>query len=159
LSVFIILIGYFGLKQKEIFSGFEKNEFVTSSNSEEKYAGSTLKETDAEKCAEKLKNYMAEKKPYLNPDLNLPQLAGELNIPSHHLSQVINKNLGQNFFDFINRYRIEEVKSKITHPDYQKYSVLGIAFDAGFNSKSAFNRVFKKITGQTPTQFKKQHSG
>ena len=159
LSVFIILIGYFGLKQKEIFSGFEKSQFVTSSNSEEKYAGSTLKETDAEKCAEKLKNYMAEKKPYLNPDLNLPQLAGELNIPSHHLSQVINKNLGQNFFDFINRYRIEEVKSKITHPDYQKYSVLGIAFDAGFNSKSAFNRVFKKITGQTPTQFKKQHSG
>jgi AraC-like DNA-binding protein len=159
LSVFIILIGYFGLKQKEIFSGFEKNEFVTSSNSEEKYAGSTLKEPDAEAHAKKLKIYMAEKKPYLDPNLTLPQLAGELNIPSHHLSQVINKNIGQNFFDFINRYRIKEVKSKITHPDYQKYSVLGIAFEAGFNSKSAFNRVFKNITGQTPTQFKKQQTG
>ena len=53
----------------------------------------------------------------------------------------------------------EEVKNKINHPDYQKFSVLGIAFEAGFNSKSAFNRVFKNITGQTPTQFKKQHSG
>lgn len=159
LSVFIILIGYFGLKQKEIFSGVEKNQFVTGSNSEEKYAGSTLKETDAEKYAEKLKIYMAEKKPYLNPDLTLPQLAGELDIPSYHLSQVINKNIGQNFFDFINHYRIEEVKSKIIHPDYHKYSVLGIAFEAGFNSKSAFNRVFKNITGQTPTQFKKQQSG
>jgi len=159
LSVFIILIGYFGLKQKEIFSGFEKNQFVTGNNSGEKYAGSTLKETDAEKYAEKLKIYMTEKKPYLDPDLNLPQLAGELNIPSHYLSQVINKNIGQNFFDFINRYRIEEVKSKIMDPNYHKYSVLGIAFEAGFNSKSAFNRVFKNITGQTPTQFKKQHSG
>jgi YesN/AraC family two-component response regulator len=105
LSVFIILIGYFGLKQKEIFSGFEKNQFVTRNNSGEKYAGSTLKETDAEKYAEKLKIYMAEKKPYLNPDLTLPQLAGELNIPSHHLSQVVNKNIGQNFFDFINHYK------------------------------------------------------
>ena len=102
---------------------------------------------------------MVEKKPYLNPDLNLPELAGELNIPSHYLSQVINKNIGQNFFDFINRYRIEEVKSKIMDPNYHKYSVLGIAFEAGFNSKSAFNRVFKNSTGQTPTQFKKQHSG
>lgn len=158
LSIFIILVGYFGLKQKEIFSGFEKNQFVTNHNLGEKYKGSILKESDAEKYAEKLKIYMAEKKPHLNPDLNLPQLAGELNIPSHHLSQVINKNIGQNFFDFINHYRIEEVKSKITHPYYQKYSVLGIALEAGFNSKSAFNRVFKNITGQTPTQFKKQHS-
>ncbi len=159
LSVFIILIGYFGLKQKEIFSGFEENQFVTDSSSGEKYAGSTLKETDAEAYTEKLKIYMAEMKPYLNPDLNLPQLAGELNIPSHHLSQVINKNIGLNFFDFVNRYRVEEVKNKINHPDYQKFSVLGIAFEAGFNSKSAFNRVFKNITDQTPTQFKKQHSG
>src|SRR5690606_38677089 len=111
----------------------------------EKYAGSTLKETDAETYAEKLKIYMSEKKPYLNPDLTLPQLAGELNIPSHYLSEVINKNIGQNFFDFINRYRMEEVKTKIINPGYQKYSVLGIAFEAGFNSKSAFNRVFKNI--------------
>lgn len=158
LSVFIILIGYFGLKQKEIFSGFENSKFIISSNSEEKYKGSTLNETDAEKFTQKLKIYMAEKKPYLNPDLNLPQLAGELNIPSYHLSQVINQNIGQNFFDFVNHYRIEDVKAKITHTDYQKYSVLGIAFEAGFNSKSAFNRVFKNKTGQTPTQFKKQQS-
>ncbi len=108
--------------------------------------------------AEKLKNYMAKKKPYLDPDLNLPQLAGDLNIPSHYLSQVINQNTGHNFYDFINHYRIEEVKNRIVDPAYQKYSILGIAYDAGFNSKSAFNRVFKKITGQTPTHFKKQHA-
>lgn len=159
LSAFIILIGYFGLKQKEIFSGFEENQFVTESSSGEKYASSTLNEIDAEFYVEKLKSYMAERKPFLNPDLNLPQLAGELNISSHHLSQVINKNVGLNFFDFVNQYRVEEVKNKINHPDYQKFSVLGIALEAGFNSKSAFNRVFKNITGQTPTQFKKQNSG
>ena len=158
LSVFIILVGYFGLKQKNIFSGYEKERFVTRDEPNSRYAGSTLKDTDAEHFAQKLKTYMDEKKPFLNPDLNLPQLADDLNIPSYHLSQIINNNIGQNFFDFINGYRIDEVKSKITHPDYQKYSILGIAFDAGFNSKSAFNRVFKNMTGQTPTQYKKQQS-
>jgi len=157
LSVFIILLGYFGLKQKEIFSGYEGSEFVTGRYSEQKYAGSILKEADARMYAERLVSYMAEKKPYLNPDLNLPQLAGDLNIPSHYLSQVINQNTGHNFYDFINHYRVEEVKNKIIDPLYQKYSILGIAFDAGFNSKSAFNRAFKYITGQTPTHYKKQH--
>jgi AraC-like DNA-binding protein len=158
LSVFIILIGYFGLKQKEIFSGYGKDQFVTEGRSYSKYAGSMLKETDAEIYAQKLKTFMVEKKPFLDPNLNLPELANELNIPSHYVSQVINKNIGQNFFDFINRYRVEEVKAKIIDPEYQKYSVLGIAYEAGFNSKSAFNRVFKNITGQTPSSYKKQHS-
>lgn len=156
LLIFIIMVGYFGLKQKEVFSGYDKSQFVTKNKPDHKYASSTLKETDAEVYAEKLKIYMAEKKPYLNPDLNLPQLAEVLNISPHQLSQVINKNIGQNFFDFINGYRIEEVKTKIVDSDYQKFSVLGIAFDSGFNTKSAFNRVFKKMTGLTPSEYKKR---
>lgn len=69
----------------------------------------------------------------------------------------LNNKLETNFFEYINRNRVEEVKVKITNPVYSNYSLLGIAFESGFNSKSAFNRVFKNITGNTPTQYKKAH--
>ena len=157
LSIFIILIGYYGLKQKELFSYPEKESLVLEQK-QEKYSGSRLKESEARLYLEKLNNYMATEKPYLKPDLNLPQLAKEVNIPSHYLSQVINENIGQNFFDFINRQRVEDVKYKISDPRYTNFSILGIAFESGFNSKSAFNRVFKNITGLTPSEYKKSCS-
>jgi len=157
LSIFIILIGYYGLKQNELFSYPEKESLVLEQKLE-KYSGSRLKESEARLYLEKLNNYMATEKPYLNPDLNLPQLAKEVNIPSYYLSQIINENMGRNFFDFINRQRIVDVKSKITNPQYDNFSILGIAFESGFNSKSAFNRVFKNITGLTPSEYKKSCS-
>ena len=155
LSLFIILIGYFGLRQREIFSGYARDQFITEDKTR-KYEGSGLKELDAILYVEKLKNYMKAEKPFLNPDLNLPQLAKDLDIPSHHLSQVINKNIELNFFDFINQYRIEETKAKMVDSKYSNLSLLGIAFESGFSSKSAFNRVFKSLTGETPTQYKKR---
>ena len=157
LSIFIILIGYYGLKQKELFS-FPEKETLILEQKPEKYAGSWLKESEARLYLEKLNRFMEDEKPYLNPDLNLPQLAKEVDIPSHYLSQVINENIGLNFFDFINRQRVEDVKSKMANPQYNNFSILGIAFESGFNSKSAFNRVFKNITGFTPSEYKKSLS-
>ena len=157
LSIFIILIGYYGLKQKELFS-FPEKEFFILEQKPEKYSGSRLKESEARLYLEKLNSFIGKEKPYLNPDLNLPQLAKEVDIPSHYLSQVINENIGLNFFDFINRQRVEDVKSKITDPQYNNFSILGIAFESGFNSKSAFNRVFKNITRLTPSEYKKSRS-
>jgi AraC-like DNA-binding protein len=154
LSVFIILMGYYGLKQKEIFSDSGNEPFVTKHNLK-KYSGSGLKEEESKIYSLKLRTYMDTNKPYLNPDLNLPQLAKEIDIPSHYLSQVINENFGLNFFDFINRYRVDEIKAKIVDPDFNNFSILGIAFESGFNSKSAFNRVFKNIAGKTPSEYKK----
>ncbi|HMM17137.1 MAG TPA: AraC family transcriptional regulator, partial [Petrimonas sp.] len=107
-------------------------------------------------CAEKISHFVETEKAYLNPDLSLPQLAETLDVPSHHLSRVINDQFGVNFFNFINRYRIEEVKAKIGNPEFQNLSILGIAYDSGFNSKSAFNRVFKKMEGMTPSEYRKQ---
>ena len=121
----------------------------------EKYSSSGLKESEAKLYIEKLNNHMAAEKPYLNPDLTLPQLAEEVNIPSYYLSQIINERLGVHFFDFINRQRVEDVKLRISDSQYNNYSILGIAFESGFNSKSAFNRVFKKFTGLTPSEYKK----
>ena len=154
LSVFVILIGYFGLKQKVIFTN--ENVIVTDNTSriQPKYSGSRLNESEEKQYAEKLISYMELLKPYLNTDLTLPQLAVELGISSHLLSQVINEHFKLNFFDFVNQYRVEAFKERIVNPKYENFSLLGIAFECGFNSKSAFNRIFKKSTGLTPSQFK-----
>ena len=97
---------------------------------------------------------MAKNKPFLNPDLNLRDLASEISIPPRHLSQVLNEYFNQNFFDFISRYRIEECKKMLLTSSGRK-TVLEIMYTVGFNSKSAFNKAFKKHTGITPSQFKK----
>lgn len=153
LSVFVILIGYFGLKQKVIFEN-ELEEPLVLEEEKLKYSGSTLKDDEASEYAEKLIEYMRLEKPYLNPDLTLTKLASDIDISTHHLSQIINEQFKLNFFEYINQFRVEEVKSKIIDPKFENYSLLGIAFDSGFNSKSSFNRIFKKFTNQTPSQFK-----
>lgn len=154
MSVFVILIGYYGLKQKVIF--FSESLLLSGDKMEtqEKYSGSRLIDSEAKLYVEKLDNYMASSKPYLNPDLTLLQLATDINIKPHLLSQIINDHFKLNFFDYINQYRVEEFKSAVTDPKNKNYSLLGIAFECGFNSKSAFNRMFKKSTGLTPSQFK-----
>lgn len=153
LSVFVILIGYFGLKQRFIFED-ELEQIPDMDDEKMKYAGSTLKDDEAIKYAEQLSEYMITKRPYLNPELTLTQLASDLDITTHHLSQLINEQFKLNFFEYINQFRVEEVKSRIGNPKYENYSLLGIALDSGFNSKSSFNRIFKKFTNQTPSQFK-----
>jgi len=155
LSVFVILIGYFGLKQKLIFSSEDISINRENTKTHTKYASSRLTDSEARQYTEELIQYMESSKPYLNPDLSLSQLADEIDITSHYLSQVINEKFNHNFFDFINGYRVEAFKEKIKDPGYSNYSFLGIAFECGFNSKSAFNRIFKQTTGLTPTQYKK----
>lgn len=158
LSVFVILIGYFGLKQNVIF--FSESVIVSDERKEiqTKYAGSRLKDTDAKIYVNQLDTFMASSKPYLNPDLTLMQLASDINITPHLLSQIINDQYKLNFFDYINQYRVQEFKTAVADPKNKNYSLLGIAFECGFNSKSAFNRIFKKSTGLTPSQFKETSS-
>jgi len=97
-------------------------------------------------------------KPYLNSDLTLRELAGKLSMSTHNLSEILNTRLNQNFYDFINRYRVEEVKRKLAEKESENFSLIAIAFDSGFNSKSTFNTIFKKYTGTTPSQYRKQRS-
>jgi AraC-like DNA-binding protein len=158
LSVFIILIGYFGLKQRTIFAQTMPPALQETEEQTVKYAGSSLKQEEAEAFAEKIRLFMQSDKPFLNPDLTLGELSDALAIPAHHLSQVIYEVFGLNFFNFVNRYRVDEVKPKILNPKYDNYSVLGIALECGFNSKTAFNRIFKHMTGLTPTEYKKTHN-
>ncbi len=155
LSIFVIIIGYLGFKQKVLLSTESQEE--KENNEEEskiKYAGSLLTETDANEYTEKLNNFMIISKPFLKPSLTLNDLASDLGISSHYLSQIINEKFELNFFEFINKQRVEEVKEKLQDSKFEDYSLLGIALESGFNSKSAFNRIFKKYTGQTPSQYK-----
>ena len=165
-AVNVYVMGYLGLYRSEVFSESEVDRSLAqieiegeNKQPEKKYEKSGLSPQLAEKYLEKLKNLMQEKKPYTDSDLTLGRLAEMLNISQHNLSEVINSGLNQNFFDFINSYRVEAAKEKLLDGTTQNFTVLAIAFDAGFNSKSAFNTIFKKHTGQTPSEFRKQNAG
>ena len=97
--------------------------------------------------------YVRQHKPYLNPNLTIHELAAGLQLPPYVLSRVINEGFGQNFFDFINAYRVEEFKQLMAAPQARQYTLLALALEVGFNSKTAFNRAFKKQTEQTPREY------
>jgi AraC-like DNA-binding protein len=150
--IFAIVIVYKGLNYYEIFSGFEEKQI------EKKYAKSRLSTSDKKNYLKKLISFLESEKPYLIPSLTIAELADKLSISSRHLSQVINELLNQNFFDFINGYRINEAKSIFKNPSSKKKTILDILFEVGFNSKASFNRAFKKHTGLSPTDFRKKNS-
>ncbi|GAA4439061.1 hypothetical protein GCM10023188_35060 [Pontibacter saemangeumensis] len=121
-----------------------------------KYQKSGLRDEAADTYLQQLLGYMQEQKPYLQNELTIQELAAAVAIPKHHLSRILNERLGKNFYDFVNDYRVEEAKRLLLDPAFSHYSTLGIALEAGFNSKPTFNAVFKKQTGLTPTAFVSQ---
>ncbi|MDP2302215.1 MAG: helix-turn-helix domain-containing protein [Ignavibacteria bacterium] len=156
LTVIIYFLGYYGIKQKPILSNENPiSQIETTLTTKPKYATSSLKDIGKEKLIKRLAESMEDEKPYLNENLTLKELANKLETTPNNLSQIINEKFNKNFYEFINEYRINEVKSLLADPKYSHYSMLGIAFECGFNSKSTFNSVFKQFTGKTPTEFKK----
>lgn len=104
-----------------------------------------------------LQEYMESKEPYLDSSLTIQKLANQMNIPFRELSILINHHLGQHFFDFINEYRIKKAIKLLKNPANSKLTILEIIYDVGYNSKSPFNSAFKKHTGMTPTEYRKNH--
>ncbi|MBO2011859.1 helix-turn-helix domain-containing protein [Hymenobacter negativus] len=101
---------------------------------------------------DKLLRLMADEQPWLEPELTLTELAHRLRTNPALLSKVINAGCGQNFNDFVNTYRVAEARRKLADPRFAHYSLVGVALESGFNSKSTFNRVFKKLLGQAPSE-------
>jgi AraC-like DNA-binding protein len=122
---------------------------------QKKYARSGLKKKDVDRYISKISKYMVIEKPYLNRELTIYDLASQLKIPRHFISEVINEHMGKNFYNLINDYRVEEVKQRIVDPAYRNLTILAIAYDSGFNSKSSFNTIFKEKTGMTPSEYQK----
>ena len=101
-----------------------------------------------------LKRAMEDKRYYQDPELSLSSLAEKLEIHTHELSRIINIALKKNFSDFVNDFRVRDVARKMQDPAYDHITLLGIAFESGFNSKSTFNRIFKQVTGKSPVEYK-----
>jgi AraC-like DNA-binding protein len=148
LFLFVNIVIYKGLKQPEIFSGIlevqpTKKPFLSKSLEEQYF--------------KKLSAYMEERRPYLNPDITLMDLAEQVSIPYRALSEVINNRLKQNFYDFINSYRIHESKKLLSEKSDRFKTVLEVLYEVGYNSKSSFNNAFKKFTGMTPTEYRRSY--
>lgn len=156
--IVIYLIGYFGFMQPEVFSTPVAVTSERMSSEAQKYEKSSLTAEMAEAHFRRLVAAVETDKLYLDKDLSLSRLAQRLGIPLHHLSQIINEKTGSTFYDYINAQRIDEAKRLLLDPKMSYRSIASIAFDAGFNSLSAFNAAFKKFAKSTPSQFRKQLS-
>jgi AraC-like DNA-binding protein len=152
--LFIFYIGYFGIRHQDMFAHNVDIEVVRNSSSlQEKYKKSGLREEALQIGHSQLLNLMTAEKPFLDPKLTLGGLANKLEISPNQLSQIINQQEAINFHDFVNRFRVDEFVERASKND--SFSLLAHALDAGFNSKSSFNSIFKKHKGMTPSQFLK----
>ncbi len=109
---------------------------------------------EAARCERIIREYMEDKKPYLDADFNLDAMAEALGMHRNHASFVINSRFGTNFFNLVNQYRVEQVKRLLGDPQRSGSTLLNIAMDSGFNSKASFNSIFKKFTGVTPREYR-----
>jgi AraC-like DNA-binding protein len=152
-AVYVFYIGYFGIKQGRIFVDYPAIEVELPFDPLKQDEYKTIKQKDYSHIISKLSRLMEHELPYLDPDLNLAKLSKLINVKPEILSEVLNSSLNQNFFDFINKYRIEDFKIKILDKENRHFSVMGIAYDCGFNSKAAFYRAFNKFEGISPTAY------
>jgi YesN/AraC family two-component response regulator len=120
-----------------------------------KYSQTKLEMNDYEKYKNQLNDVIIKEKPYLQPDLTLDDLSAKTNIPQKHLSQTINTCFNLNFNNFINQHRVEEAKRLMQLNTKDKKTLYQVLYDSGFNSKSVFNDSFKKNTGLTPKEYRK----
>ncbi len=121
-----------------------------------KYANSSLKIEESDQLWKQITEVMEKEKAYLNPTFRLNDLAEKTGESLHHISQLINQRQGMSFSDFVNQYRVQEAQSLLRSPRANEITILAIALEVGFNSKTAFYNSFKKITGKTPSAFKKE---
>jgi AraC-like DNA-binding protein len=163
--VFIFFLGFYGLKQGIIITNInidnkEENTFFEQKELRKEISNSKRKtyfpDYDTDKLKDDLIQHLENEKPYLNCDLKQIDLALQVKIPSHILSFIINEKLKKNYFDFINEYRVNESKKKLIDPKNSQFTILSIAYDCGFNSKSSFNRIFKNHTGITPSEYQRE---
>lgn len=155
-ALFVLFIGVSGIHQAPVFYSdiaFEPGETADLLSEPEKYARTGLENEEVRKIMNRLETLMQEEKPYTNSELTLKELASMLPCSPNHLSQAINSGYGKTFYHYINSYRIREFLEMIALPENKKFTFLALAYDAGFNSKTTFNKYFKLETGKTPSEY------
>lgn len=152
-SVYILAIGYFGYGQTLIAA--TGGEQQTASHSK-KYARSGLTKEKILSMKHQIVEKVEIQKLYLNSELSVSDLSELVSIPKHQISEILNTGLNVNFYDFINRYRVEEAKKLLSSKKYENYTLETIGFESGFNSRSSFYSYFNKAVGVTPLEYQKQ---
>lgn len=145
--------------EREVLSGIAQKTTPTLAPNPEKYQNSNLTDERIKILGEKLKGIMDDETIYTNANLKVEKIANIMGIPSYQLSQVINTGLKTNFNDLVNSYRIQAIMVKLQDPSVSEKTISEIAYENGYNSKSTFNTAFKKVTGVTPSQFRKEKIG
>ncbi|MBN2038524.1 MAG: helix-turn-helix transcriptional regulator [Spirochaetes bacterium] len=158
LLIIIFSSAYYLINKPDITSEtkemLDELEVEKEKSEKEKYAKQNIDDIMKKEYLGRIRKYMDTEKPYLNENVTIKDLASGMDIPSHHLSIVINDVLNMNFYTFINEYRIKEAIKILNDPENTDANILSIAYRSGFNSKSTFNSVFKKITHKTPSEYR-----
>lgn len=141
---------------QELVTQYHRDFTFPALLSPRKYQGSKLNPELAEDIFQRVDRYMESNQPYLDPDLSLRSLAQQLDVLPNYLSQVLNDRYQQNFYTFINQYRVNAFKARLQQADAAQFTLLAHAYECGFNSKTTFNAAFKRLTGLTPSQYVKQ---
>lgn len=167
LALMVYALGFMGLRQPEVFSPEwqqKRRAGLVGKTPDPKttitsYAKSGMSEEEKGRIQNRLTSLMEKEKYFRKPNLTLLDLATELEVSTHKLTEVINTGFHTNFYEYVNGYRVEDVKSRLENPDEDHLTLLALGLEAGFNSKSSFNSVFKKHTGLTPSQYKSRFRG
>jgi AraC-like DNA-binding protein len=170
--IFVFFIGYFGIRQAGIFHSLpDKSEDVPAKEhveilpvaeeqnpSAQKYQKSGLRQESSALLQQQLSLLMSTERLYRNPELSLSELAERLNTQPNYLSQVINEREGKNFYEYVNSMRLAEFQLIASNPENKNLTLFAVAQQCGFNSKSSFNRYFKKVIGQSPSEYLQEGS-
>lgn len=150
LSVLIYLSSFVVIRRSLVFSGdtFQQEPKI------KKYEKSSLNEEIKKQILDKLTELLGKEKYFTSNTVSLSSISKAINEKPHHISQVINEKLGKNFFDLLAEYRVEEAKKILRDPNSENLTIEEVAEQVGYNSKAAFNKVFKSLTGLTPSEFK-----
>ena len=148
LLLLVYIMSFYGLRQQIPSKRILSEELLLIP-----YKNSTLSTELKQQIQQNIIHYFKVEKAYLNPELDMQVLSGHLKIPKYQITEVLNTNIGMNFFQFVNSYRVEAVKEMLVNPN-NKYSIEAIGYECGFTSKSSFYTVFKNITGETPVAYR-----
>ncbi|MDW3196799.1 MAG: helix-turn-helix domain-containing protein [Cytophagales bacterium] len=155
ISILISLIWmfYHGLRQYAL-ANFD--EAPNKKEAHVKYATSALSKESAHELFKEIELLFEKDKLFLNPDLRVQDVAKELSVSNHNVSQSINETSGMSFYDYVNHYRLNDFKAQLSDPQKRKFTILALGMESGFNSKASINRVFKKQLGETPREYQRK---
>ena len=152
-SLVIYLLGYIGIHKIGILNERKKIKSYLKEHSD-----IYILEKPKSNHIAQIEKIVIENRKYLDPNISLDALSEELQLSKSHLSRIINAELNTSFTDYINSLRVSEAKKLLLNSDFSNYTLVAIGLESGFNSKTTFNTVFKKLTNQTPSQFRKNHT-